>query len=63
MNRFTLNHYFHPKMKGKAIKKVLPAVLQENSERISQWLENFDTDIFKQNRCVHHRSIRAATGS
>ena len=52
MNRFTLNHYFHPKMKGKtSIKKVLPAVLQENSsERISQWLENFDTDISLLNK-------------
>ena len=44
MNRFTLDHYFHPKMKGKtSIKKVLPAVLYENSgERISRWLQEFD---------------------
>ena len=45
MNRFTLEHYFHPKMKGKtSIKKVLPAVLCENSStRISQWLKEFDS--------------------
>ncbi|MDG1720919.1 MAG: DUF2779 domain-containing protein, partial [Bacteroidia bacterium] len=45
MNRFTLEHYFHPKMKGKtSIKKVLPAVLYENSStRISQWLKEFDS--------------------
>jgi hypothetical protein len=46
MNKFTLEHYFHPKMKGKtSIKKVLPAVLYENtSERISRWLEEFKPD-------------------
>jgi hypothetical protein len=46
MNRFTLEHYFHPKMKGKtSIKKVLPAVLYENSsKRISKWLKEFDTE-------------------
>ena len=45
MNRFTLEHYFHPKMKGKtSIKKVLPAVLYENSStRISRWLKEFDS--------------------
>lgn len=45
MNRFTLEHYFHPKMKGKtSIKKVLPAVLFENSSpRISRWLTEFDS--------------------
>ena len=45
MNKFTLEHYFHPKMKGKtSIKKVLPAVLYENtSERISRWLKEFDS--------------------
>ena len=45
MNRFTLEHYFHPKMKGKtSIKKVLPAVLYENnSTRISRWLKEFDS--------------------
>lgn len=52
MNRFTLDHYFHPKMKGKtSIKKVLPAVLYENSsERISQWLENFAPEISLLNK-------------
>jgi len=45
MNRFTLEYYFHPKMKGKtSIKKVLPAVLYENSStRISRWLKEFDS--------------------
>ena len=36
MNKFTLEHYFHPKMKGKtSIKKVLPAVLCETEARAS----------------------------
>jgi hypothetical protein len=31
MNAFTLNHYFHPEMKGKtSIKKVLPAIWNNN---------------------------------
>jgi hypothetical protein len=31
MNSFTLNHYFHPEMKGKtSIKKVLPAIWNNN---------------------------------
>lgn len=44
MNRFTLEHYFHPSMKGKtSIKKVLPAVLKENrTERARRWLTHFD---------------------
>jgi hypothetical protein len=32
MNKMTLEHYFHPKMKGKtSIKKVLPAIWENNS--------------------------------
>jgi hypothetical protein len=44
MNRFTLEHYFHPMMKGKtSIKWTLPAVLSAfNSKRIENWLKNFE---------------------
>jgi hypothetical protein len=47
MNDFTVKHYFHPFMKGRtSIKKVLPAVLLENSSvRVERWLQNFKTGI------------------
>jgi hypothetical protein len=46
MNRFTVDHYFHPLMKGRtSIKVTLPAVLWSNkSERTLRWLEEFGDD-------------------
>lgn len=47
MHKLTKEYYFHPYMKGKtSIKKVLPAVLSKiNSERITNWLKNFEIDL------------------
>lgn len=47
MNKFTLDHYFHPLMKGRtSIKVTLPAVLWENkSERSARWLKEFGDGI------------------
>jgi len=47
MNALTLQHYFHPYMKGKtSIKWTLPAVLQAySSPKIQSWLENFEPDV------------------
>ncbi len=47
MNRFTLENYFHPAMKGKtSIKYTLPAVLQSyKSPRIEHWLKNFESGL------------------
>ena len=44
MNKFTLENYFHPLMKGKtSIKWTLPAVLSAyKSKRITNWLINFE---------------------
>jgi len=47
MNRMTLDHYFHPSMKGRtSIKVTLPAVLkQTKSEKIASWLKSFSPGI------------------
>ena len=44
LNKFTLEHYFHPLMKGKtSIKWTLPAVLSaQKSKSIENWLKNFE---------------------
>jgi hypothetical protein len=45
--KFALDHYFHPKMKGRvSIKVTLPAVLSScHSERITHWLNSFEKDV------------------
>lgn len=47
LNKFTLENYFHPLMKGKtSIKWTLPAVLfASKSKRIEKWLKNFESGL------------------
>jgi hypothetical protein len=47
LNKFTLDNYFHPLMKGKtSIKWTLPAVLfASKSKRIEEWLKNFESGL------------------
>jgi hypothetical protein len=47
LNKFTLENYFHPLMKGKtSIKWTLPAVLfASKSKRIEGWLKNFESGL------------------
>lgn len=47
LNKFTLENYFHPEMRGRtSIKVTLPAVLKAfSSPRIEKWLREFEKEI------------------